>query len=286
MSLVVFPYSLVAFDAMKMIKSSALLLAVLSVAAILISACGSSDPVSPTAPTPVATPTPSPTPSPTPPASPAATRIIGLSGNLALGSVTVGTSASTTLTISNTGNSTMTWSGLSTGNAVFTASATSGTVAAGGSVTVTLTFTPATATNYSSTLTVTSDATGGSATAGISGAGLAASTRILELEGNASTGLAFGEVRVGRTDGRTLRIRNRGNGALTVSGITFSNSAFSAGSFQARTIDPGGNLDVDVSFTPTSIASYVGTVTVQSDKTSGTNTLTTTGEGVPARIVF
>ena len=100
--------------------------------------------------------------SPTVPTTP--TRIISLSGNttgdeLAFGDVQVGTSATATLTISNSGNSTLTWSIPSTGNGVFTGSPTSGTVAAGGSTSVTITFTPTAVIGYSVTLTVTSDAT-------------------------------------------------------------------------------------------------------------------------------
>ena len=101
----------------------------------------------------------------------AATRIIWLSGNLAFGNVQVGTSATRTLTINNSGNSTLTVSGINTGNGVFTVSQTSGTVAAGGSGTVTLTFTPSAATSYSSTLTVISDATSGTNTSTVSGTG-------------------------------------------------------------------------------------------------------------------
>ena len=98
------------------------------------------------------------------PTAPTPTRIISLSGNttgdeLAFGDVQVGTSATETLTISNSGNSTLTWSIPSTGNGVFTGSPTSGTVAAGGSTSVTITFTPTEAIGYSVTLEVTSDAT-------------------------------------------------------------------------------------------------------------------------------
>ena len=87
------------------------------------------------------------------PTAPTPTRIISLSGNttgelaeLAFGDVQVGTSATATLTISNSGNSTLTWSIPSpppgVGIVNFSGSPTSGTVAAGGSTSVTITFTP------------------------------------------------------------------------------------------------------------------------------------------------
>ncbi len=103
--------------------------------------------------------------SPTAP-TPTPTRIISLSGNatgfyideLAFGAVQVGTSATATLTISNSGNSTLTWSIPSIQTGIFAGSPTSGTVAAG-STPVTMTFTPTLVVGYSATLTVTSDAT-------------------------------------------------------------------------------------------------------------------------------
>ena len=124
------------------------MVALLAVAAAS-SSCSSGNSSSPTAPT------------PTP------TRIISLSGNatgfyideLAFGAVQVGTSATATLTISNSGNSTLTWSIPSIQTGIFAGSPTSGTVAAGGSTPVTMTFTPTLVVGYSATLTVTSDAT-------------------------------------------------------------------------------------------------------------------------------
>ena len=99
------------------------------------------------------------------------TRIIVLSGDMKFGKVTVGNTLTRTLTISNTGNNTLTWSGITTGNSVFTANPTSGTVAAGGSQAITLTFSPVAVTAYSGTLTVTSDKTSGSHTSALSGTG-------------------------------------------------------------------------------------------------------------------
>ena len=104
-------------------------------------------------------------------AEPALTRIIGLSGSLAFGSVTVGSSATTTLTIRNSGNAPLTWTGLSTGTGVVTATPTTGTIAAGSMDGVILTFAPTAAQAYSGTVTVTSNATAGTGSIGFSGTG-------------------------------------------------------------------------------------------------------------------
>lgn len=112
----------------------------------------------------------SPSSSTSTPATP--TRIIGLSGNLAFGNVTVGQSATTTLTITNSGNSTLTVSGMTITSGletVFSPSWTSGTIAAGGSQQVINQYTPTVAQSYSGTVTVNGDQTSGTNTIAISG---------------------------------------------------------------------------------------------------------------------
>jgi len=113
--------------------------------------------------------TPAPTPAPTATTTP--TRIISLSGNLAFGTDTVGSSDTETLTITNTGNSRLTWTDISTGLSVITASPTSGSVKAGGSKKVTLTFSPVAAITYLGEVTVTSNNTSGKNRIAVSGTG-------------------------------------------------------------------------------------------------------------------
>jgi hypothetical protein len=111
------------------------------------------------------------------------TRIIGLSGDLAFGSVTVDQSAQRTITISNTGNSTLTVSGISY-PAGFSGNWSDGTIATGGTRNVTVTFSPTAAQNYGGNITVNSDATSGTNTRATSGAGFA--TPISGLWANAT----------------------------------------------------------------------------------------------------
>ena len=131
---------------------------------------GGSNVLSPT-PLPTAAPVAAPTAAATTTAIAAPTRIIELSGNLAFGIDTVGTSNTETLTITNTGNSRLSWTDISTGLAVVTASPTSGSVKPGGSKTVTLTFSPVDAITYSGKVTVTSNKTSGKNTIAVSGTG-------------------------------------------------------------------------------------------------------------------
>jgi hypothetical protein len=220
---------------------------------------------------------------------PTTTRIIGLSGTMAFGDAQVGTSATTTLTISNSGNSTLTWSGLSTGDGVFTASATSGTVAAGGSANVTLTFTPSAATSYSSTLTVTSDATSGTNTTTVSGTGTTAQvaeTRIIRVEWET----LIPDTAVGNRGYGTVRLHNDGNSVMSCEQRSASNAAivdFNSWSFpdpSNRDLLAGQSATFSAEFIPTAAVTYTGTVTIGcANATSGSGELSYTATGTAAQ---
>lgn len=122
---------------------------------------------SPTSPTPTATPMPTPT---------AATRVITVTGDLAFGYVDLGLTAERTFTINNSGNSTLTFTSMSsvggTGPAGYLAMPTSGTIAPGATQTVTLQFSPTIAQVYSNVLTIASDWTSGNNQIVVSGTGV------------------------------------------------------------------------------------------------------------------
>ncbi|MGE5357460.1 MAG: choice-of-anchor D domain-containing protein, partial [Bacteroidales bacterium] len=125
----------------------------------MVSACGgdhrASSPTTPSAPTP-----------------PTETRIIALSGNLAFGTVDIGHTVTTTLTISNNGNSALSVSNVTVpSGSTFVTSWWKGTIAAGTSQPVTVYFSPQVAQTYEGVLTVVGDQTSGTSTMNISGTG-------------------------------------------------------------------------------------------------------------------
>jgi hypothetical protein len=99
------------------------------------------------------------------------TRLLSLGGDLAFGDVAVGTTSNRMMTISNGGNSTLTISGIACPGGF--SAGWSGAIPASGSTNVLVAFTPSAATNYSGSLTVNSDASGGSSTLSLSGTGIA-----------------------------------------------------------------------------------------------------------------
>jgi len=89
--------------------------------------------------------------------------------------------------------------------------------------------------------------------------------------------LAFGDVIVSKTKQLTLTIQNTGTSTLTVNSIAYP-PGFS-GSWSG-TIAAGGSQNVTVTFSPSAVQAYTGTVTVSSDKTAGTDTIAISGSGI------
>jgi hypothetical protein len=103
-------------------------------------------------------------------------------------------------------------------------------------------------------------------------------TRIIALEGN----MAFGNIEIGSSFDATLRIRNNGTEALSITGMTVpaGSGAVYGVSWSNGTIAAGASQAVTVRFTPAAAQSYNGTLTVNGNQTSGTNTISISGTGV------
>jgi len=121
---------------------------------------------------------------------------------------------------------------------------------------------------------------GGSSSPTAPTASTASLTRVITIEGS----LAFGDVTVGQTKDLTITLRNSGTGTLTLGDPTAPSSVTAVISVTgaSRSIAPGGTTTMLFRFTPTTTASITGTVTIVGDQTSGTNTITLSGRGVPA----
>ncbi len=114
------------------------------------------------------------TSSPTGPSSSTPSRVIALSGNLAFGSVNVGSSRESTLSITNSGTQPLTVTGMTVTGGLSDhtrASWTNGSIAAGASQSVRVTFEPASSGTFNGTLTVNGDHTSGINTIQVSGTG-------------------------------------------------------------------------------------------------------------------
>jgi len=97
-------------------------------------------------------------------------------------------------------------------------------------------------------------------------------TRVIGLSGD----LHFGSVGTGTAERRTLTIGNSGTVPLTVQAISYPDG-FSGD--WSGSIPAGGSQPVPVIFLPVARKTYSGTITVESDQTSGTFTVPVSGTG-------
>jgi hypothetical protein len=128
----------------------------------------------------------------------AVTRIIRLVGDLNFGNVIVGQNSNRNITIYNDGNGPLTPSlyNVPSGFSIFVNNALS-PIAAGGSNTATITFTPVAAQSYGGNLTVSSDATSGTNTLPLTGAGVNPVPGTVQMNTDkASIGEAAGSITV------------------------------------------------------------------------------------------
>lgn len=102
-----------------------------------------------------------------------------------------------------------------------------------------------------------------------------ATTRVINVSGN----LAFGDVPVGGQRELSYTITNSGNATLTVASTTVSGGLASQllASWTSGSIAPGASQVVSVRFQPTTAGSYSGTIAVNGDQTSGSNTVSISG---------
>ncbi len=198
--------------------------------------------------------------------------VISLSGNMNFGSTSIGSSSNRTLTISNIGTEPFNVTSI-TAPTGFSAN-WSGTIAAGDSENITVTFEPDSEINYQGSIVVNNNADSGNYTISCSGTGVDNSgSSAISLSGN----LNFGNVNIGDTESRTLTISNTGTESFNVSGIS-PPTGFTAN--WSGTIAAGDSENITVTFQPTSELNYQGSIVVNHDADSGSNTISCSGNGV------
>ncbi len=97
---------------------------------------------------------------------------------------------------------------------------------------------------------------------------------IVALSGN----LSFGSVATNAESQATLQIFNNGAAALHISSVGYP-PGFS-GNYSSGAINPGASQTVQVTFAPTAVQSYSGSITVMSDAAAGNPAITVSGVGL------
>lgn len=197
-------------------------------------------------------------------------------GSLSFGSVTVGSSQSQTLTLSNTGGSTLSISNASITGSGFTFSGLSlpYTLSAGASTNLTITFSPTKSGGYSSTFTLTSNASDPTVNVSLSGTGAATNGTLAVTPPS----MNFGSVTIGSSQTQNGTVTANG-GSLTLSSVTSNNAAFTiAGLSLPLNLAAGQSAPFTVTFAPAASGNASATISfVASNSSSAVETASGSG---------
>ena len=197
------------------------------------------------------------------------------------GNVTVGSPATQTFQLTNSGTGTLTvtqvsvaGSGFSTGTLLLPI-----TLNSGQSTNFNVQFAPASAATASGSVTIVSNAPNSPTVIALRGTGVAA-TQLLTFS---TTNLGFGNVNTGSSSTQSVTVTDSGNASVTISQITESGAGFTlSGAGTPVTLSAGQSLTFGVIFSPNAAGGDTGTVTVTSTATVSPTTIALSGTGVQA----
>jgi FG-GAP-like repeat/Abnormal spindle-like microcephaly-assoc'd, ASPM-SPD-2-Hydin len=205
--------------------------------------------------------------------------------SLDFGGVSVGANISKTVTLTNSGNATLTVSAITiSGSSTFTesttgtASCTSTTgVAPGKTCTITVTFAPTAFGNLSATLDVADNAAGSPQVVTLSGSGSGPTASL------APTSLAFGGQSLNSAGAaKSVTLTNSGNTALAISKVAVTGSAasqFVPTNACGASVAAGASCTISVVFTPTSTGNQSASLAITDDAPGSPQTVSLSGAG-------
>jgi Domain of unknown function (DUF4082)/Abnormal spindle-like microcephaly-assoc'd, ASPM-SPD-2-Hydin len=197
--------------------------------------------------------------------------------NLSFANTNVGSSNSQTITLTNTGNGTLSISKVAVTGTGFSLSGITVplSLAKGSQASLKVTFTPTVMGTATGSLTVTSNASNPILTVGLSGIGVTAKIAAVPAS------VAFGSVPIGVANTQTLTVSNSGNANLTISQTTAAGTGFSVtGPALPMTVAPSTSIALTVGFSPGTVGTTSGTVTIGSNATPSPLAVPLTGTGV------
>ena len=200
---------------------------------------------------------------------------IEIIGDLNFNEVEVGTSKNLDFTIKNKGDGVISFSEINMPSNFSHNLNQSVTLNKNETKTITITFSPSEAKNYSNQV-ITIKTNVGDEEVVCYGVGKesASSESLISLSGD----LNFTTTEVGSTSQKTFTIKNTGNKSFNVSNISFPNNVYSA-NWDSGTVNANDSQDVIVTFQPINAISYNGTITVNNNADNGTYTMPISGNG-------
>jgi hypothetical protein len=184
------------------------------------------------------------------------------------------TSAAKTVTLKNTGTASLSITSIvSSGD--YAQTNTCGTsVAAGGSCTMNVTFTPTTTGLRTGAITISDNTANSPQTVTLSGTGT------IPVVSLSTTSLTFAAQTVGTTSAaQTVTLTNTGTAALKISSIAIS-GAFSRTTTCKSSLAAGSSCQISVKFTPTARGTLTGAVTINDNAADSPQIINLTGTGM------
>ncbi len=202
--------------------------------------------------------------------------------SIAFGNVQAGSTATHSLSIQNSGNSSITINQVtvSAKDVSVTGITTPVTLTPSQSTSMTVIFAPTASESVSGNVTVT-NTQGASAVIPVTGTGIQAGLSITP------SSFSFGNAVVGTTDSQTLQLSNTGTATLTVSQVSVTGTIFSiTGLTLPLTLNTGQSKTFNVQFSPTSAGAASSTLTITSNAPGSPATVALSGTGVAATLTL
>jgi hypothetical protein len=202
-------------------------------------------------------------------------------GSVSFGNDPAGTKLSQTLTITNTGSTTLSVTQLTaSGSTAFSVSGFSLplSISAGQRATITANFLPPSIGSASGSISIVSNASATPTSIALGGSGVAA-TYTLSVS---PASVSFGSVATGASSAsQSVGITNTGNSKVAISNVTLIGSEYTvAGGSTPVTVSPSQTLTLTTQFHPTVAGSATGAISIVSNATASPATVSLSGTGV------
>jgi hypothetical protein len=190
--------------------------------------------------------------------------------------INVGSSGSRSVTITNSGNTSLTISQVTINAKDFAATGISTplTLGAGQNAALNVSFNPTASEQISGNITVATSQ-GASAVIPVSGGGVQAALTVTP------SSVSFGNVTVGSPNSQTIQLTNTGTGVLTISQVSVTTgTGYSTSTPALTSLNPGQSTTFNVQFAPASAGSASGSVSVLSNAPNSPAVIPLSGTGV------
>jgi hypothetical protein len=204
--------------------------------------------------------------------------------SLSFGNVTVGSTSTKTVLVTNTGNADLVISAVAVTGAGFGLNSVSFplTITAGSSYTASLTFSPQTAGSSSGTATISSNAATSPTSVSFDGNGVSSPAPAMSVS---PVSLSFGNIVVATSSTKTVAITNTGTADLIISAINVSGNGFSVTPTTfPLTVKAGATYTASFVFSPNSAGAVSGAASIVSNAGGSAPVVSLAGSGVTAPV--